>query len=365
MARKAVEALVLQGQKYASQGELQRALQAYEEAVSACRQAGDSRRLAELFHQIGRNLMGAFFELATQPPGAFSFQEFERRVELQEQALNYPDSAVEYFRQAVNIDPDRAEFQGSLGEACHEAGRRDDAIAACRRALELRPSWHEVQALLASVLLGSRTNEPSEEAIHLLKQAAAARPDDLDIRRRLLDALALAHRADETVREFVELVRAWPEWTQIHYDVANRCAHIAPAGVLRQAFQRAAAAAPSRASTHYYGLGLVCQSESDQEAAIRAYKAGIELDPHFAPLPYNLGNALRANDQREESIPWFEKSVALSDTLAEPHFALGVHYLTSNRAKAQAHLRAFLDRAPPHLAAAVGHARLALKAIGD
>ena len=44
-----------------------------------------------------------------------------------------PEVAIGLIGRAVAIDPDTAEYHLNLGEACRQAGRRDEAIASLRR----------------------------------------------------------------------------------------------------------------------------------------------------------------------------------------------------------------------------------------
>lgn len=59
------------------------------------------------------------------------------------------DVAIELFRLNTELHPDYANGWDSLGEALARAHRRDEAIAAYRRALEIDPGLHSAQAAVA------------------------------------------------------------------------------------------------------------------------------------------------------------------------------------------------------------------------
>jgi tetratricopeptide (TPR) repeat protein len=55
-------------------------------------------------------------------------------------SLGQRESAIERFRQAIEIDPDFVEAWGNLGSVLSEIGNHGEALAATRRALELNPA---------------------------------------------------------------------------------------------------------------------------------------------------------------------------------------------------------------------------------
>src|SRR5262245_14186789 len=59
----------------------------------------------------------------------------------------YEKAAAE-FRQAVAREPGRAEVYPKLADALYELGQPDEAMAACRRGLELNPELWEAQRVL-------------------------------------------------------------------------------------------------------------------------------------------------------------------------------------------------------------------------
>src|SRR5215216_7540434 len=122
-----------------------------------------------------------------------------------------------------------------------------------------------------------------DEGLALLRSAAEKKPDDFTIRQRLVETCARAGRPDEAVREFAALVKATPDYSQIHFDALGRAITVAPVTGLCSAFERATKVAPGDGMA-WYGLGLARQVTNDQDGAAEAFKAGIMVALHHAYL---------------------------------------------------------------------------------
>ena len=62
------------------------------------------------------------------------------------------DEAVAAYRQAIHIKPDYAEAYSNLGVALTEQGSLDEAVAACRQAIRIRPDYAEAYSNLGVAL---------------------------------------------------------------------------------------------------------------------------------------------------------------------------------------------------------------------
>src|SRR5262249_55078260 len=63
--------------------------------------------------------------------------------------------------------------------------------------------------------------------------------------------------------------------------------------------------------------------KKDYDAAIAEYKEAIRLDPNYAAAHYNLGNALYAQNKRDEAIAAYRKAIELDPKSAPAHNKLG------------------------------------------
>lgn len=83
--------------------------------------------------------------------------------------------ALALYRNAIELVPGHARLMLAYAEELHDAGRYADAEAVLRETVRIVPGAHSVQALLASSLLAQ--GKPSE-AIEALDAALAHRPED-------------------------------------------------------------------------------------------------------------------------------------------------------------------------------------------
>jgi len=84
------------------------------------------------------------------------------------------DEAIAALRQAVALRPDLAEAHFNLGSAYRDRGNAAHALEAYRRAVELRPAWADAQLALGTVL---RELGELGAAVEHLSRAAALQPD--------------------------------------------------------------------------------------------------------------------------------------------------------------------------------------------
>lgn len=201
-----------------------------------------------------------------------------------------------------------------------------------------------------------------DEALALLRGAAARKPEDFTIRQRLVEACARAGRYDEAAREFAALVKATPDFPQVHFDALARAGQVADGGDLCRAFERATQAAPNDVLA-WYGLGLTRQSHNDQDGAADAFKAGLKVAQHNGLLQYNLGVILM--DRPAMAEVWLGGAVRCAPKMAEPHYALGTIFMTRDRERAVHHFREFIRLAPTHLAGYADRARRSLEMLGE
>jgi tetratricopeptide (TPR) repeat protein len=205
-------------------------------------------------------------------------------------------------------------------------------------------------------------NQNVDEGLALLRSAAEKKPDDFGIRQRLIEACFQARRPDEAVHEFAALVKATPDYPQAHFDALKRASMIVPVGDLRSAFERATKAAPAD-WVAWYGLGFVRQLVDDQDGAADAFKAGIKVAPRRGLLQYNLGVALM--DKPLQAEIWLRGAIQYSPKMAEPHYALGILYMTRDRHRAADHFREYIRLAPPHEQQVTHSARMSLQMLGE
>ena len=152
----------------------------------------------------------------------------------------------------------------ALANIYAEEHRASDAMAAYRRALELRPDpwkWHVELAELAY-----RSGDGATALAHY-QMAVERRPDDAVLQASLGNILMRARRDVEARRHLERAIELHPEFAQA-----------------------------------YEHLGIVLERAGDQREAARAFRAALAIDPGLASARANLNMVLSAmpEEQRAE-----------------------------------------------------------------
>lgn len=162
------------------------------------RNAGDRERLSRAArnHIVREDIIGAEKRLETDPDNATLHDD----VALLHAEAGHLNGTVEHFAHTARLRPGSPAAHYNLGNALFRQGRRPDAIAALRRALELQPDYALAHDGLGVALYAEgRVNE----AIEHYKRAVQLDPHNLEARSHL----AVALRAIGRVREADQLMK--------------------------------------------------------------------------------------------------------------------------------------------------------------
>ena len=274
---------------------------------------------------------------------------------------DYP-AAEAAFRTAIRLKPDYAEAHHDLGIALLGQGKHDEAIAALRESVRLKPD------AFAHYHLGNALNGQGkhDEAIAEWRAAIRLKPDDAFAHRNLGAVLCDVKR-DYPAAEaaFRTAIRLKPDYAEAHHDLGiallGQGKHDEAIAALRESVRLK----PDNAEVHN-GLGIVlCDGKHEYAAAEIEFRAAIRLQPDDAKAHYNLGNALGGQGKRDEAAAEFRESIRLKPENAEAHVSLGAFLCDVKRdyPAAEAAFREAI-RFKPDLVQAHTNLGVALKARG-
>ncbi|MGH9874291.1 MAG: tetratricopeptide repeat protein [Pyrinomonadaceae bacterium] len=234
--------------------------------------------------------------------------------------------SIEYFQQAVDLDPNYALAYSGLADAYStlpgysgtpqiEAGPKAKAAAA--RAIELDRNLAEAHASVAYTMFAFDNNLPGAEKEFQL--AIELNPNYPTAHHRYALLLGLSGRNDEARREILRAQQLDPLALIINRTVGN---------------------------VYFWGR--------QYDLAIEQFKKTLEIDPNFPPAHEDLAVAYGMKGRYEEAIPEMNKAIALNGRL--PHYVavLGYSYGKSgNKGEAQKildelHLRAKTEDVSPY-----------------
>jgi tetratricopeptide (TPR) repeat protein len=284
--------------------------------------------------------------------------------------------------------PDNPRAYDGLAYAFVDAGRWQDAIAACESARKVSPDYRgDLAVHMGQARMG--LGQPAE-ALPYFDQILRVKPDDAELHNNFGMALAALLRLPEAIPHYETAVRLNPGLADAHNNLGNA---LAKSGRLPEAVVQYTAAVQLRpdyaeaesnwarslseagrsmeALPHFEtALKLQPGPETHEELAralvavgrmedaLRHYQAALSLAPDSLEARIALANALVATGQLQPAQAQFEAALRLRPDSAEAHYNLG--NLLARQEKfpdAIAHYEAAL-RSQPRLAGA--HHNLAL-----
>jgi tetratricopeptide (TPR) repeat protein len=76
----------------------------------------------------------------------------------------------------------------------------------------------------------------------------------------------------------------------------------------------------------FFNIGVTLTGKGNLEAATRAYRDAIKIDPLFCDAMDNLGVVLRRLGKLDEAISWYKRSAEISPSNPTPHQNLAIVY---------------------------------------
>ena len=201
------------------------------------------------------------------------------------------DEAIAAYRQAIGIKPDFAEAHSNLGNALRDQGKLDEAIAACRQAIGIKPDYAEAHYNLGNALQDQRK---LNEAIIQYRLAIGIKPDFAEAHYNLGTALLDQGRPDEAIAAYRQAIALKPDYAEAHHN-----------------------------------LGTALQDQGRLDDAQQAYLKALVLDPSNAALYVNFANSWKFadGDPHLAAMQALEHNDRLSKTeRMQLHFALSKAY---------------------------------------
>ena len=180
-----------------------------------------------------------------------------------------------------------------------------------------------VGALLAVLMIESRGYAGIfRDGVSLWGAAAARNPLSAPVRYNLANALVLAGRPADALREFSEAVRLKPGFSEAHSNCGDLLRRLGRTREATDHYEEALRAEPGLILTRLK-LGDVLLEQGELDRAIQEYATAAESQPNFAPAQASLAYALAKAGRLEESIGRYKSALQLDPSSAESWNELG------------------------------------------
>src|SRR5208283_4608013 len=207
--------------KHHQKGELQQAEAIYRQVLQAEPDNADALHLLGVIaNQLGQNEIAvSLIEKAIKANQAVPL--YHNNAGNAYRALNKPDEAMACYRRALSLKPDYHEALNNMGSVLAEQGKPDEAIACYRRAVSLKPDFYEAHYNLGIAL--AEEGKP-DEAIACYRRSVTLSPDSHMANFKLGNALAERWNMDEAILFFRRAVSSKPDFYEAHYNLGNALA---------------------------------------------------------------------------------------------------------------------------------------------
>lgn len=201
------------------------------------------------------------------------------------------EEALRIITDIIAGDPRIPEAYFSLGNVYFKAGRFEEAIAAFRKSLEIKPDDTFAVLNIANSYIALR--KPDEAENFILDFTKKGNPD-----------------------------------SQLFYFLGNLNAALGKAGKAAEYYAKSLALNPRSAASHN-ALAAAAINRDEIETAERHIRAALDLDPRLAGLHFNLAQLREKQNRIGEAVEAYEKEISLTPGHYKAMFNLSVIYRKS------------------------------------
>ncbi len=216
-------------------------------------------------------------------------------------------AAADKIAQAIAINPAKADFHVNLAEAYRGLKRFPEAIACCRRALELAPDDAGACHSLGNAL---RDNGQVEAAVECFQRAVQLNADFAEAHFNLADVLQRLGKFKEAFASYQRTISLQPNVAETFHKVGDGLRRMGQFPSAIVCFRRAVELAPDRAAFHNC-LGCALKDRGQLDEAISCFRRAIELEPECAEAHGNLGLALQDQGRFSEGIACYQRALQI------------------------------------------------------
>ncbi|MBF0160139.1 MAG: tetratricopeptide repeat protein, partial [Magnetococcales bacterium] len=218
------------------------------------------------------------------------------------------DTAWNHCQQALQWDETLSDGWTVAG-LLHEAAQRiPEAMAAYRRAIDLKPSCADPYHNLASLL---HQQNQVQEALACYQQAIQQQPDCVAAHYNKALLQQQQHHDTEAIQSYRQVIALQPDHADAWYNLGLI---LQQQNLLEQAahhYQQALQQRPDYAQAHL-NLGVLAGQQQRHDEAIRHYRKAVELQSDYADAWYNLGLLLQQrNNLDHDALHCYRQVIAL------------------------------------------------------
>jgi len=297
-------------------------------------------------------------DIVQQQPGSVAAWHLLGAIAAQTQRL---ESAHDYYRQVIQLDPTHAEAHANLAVVLQRQGDLETAAAEFQQALGLNPHHAPAQFNYAN-LLAEQGQFPA--AIAHYRQAIALKPDYAKAYNNLGNALGAVGDRAAAIAAFEQAIQLDPNLAEACNNLGNLFQEQGQLETAISWYEQFLTLRPTDVGG-YYNLGNALRELLHLDGAIAAYQNALKLQPNVADIHNNLGIAYQQAGRFDAAIAQFQQAIDLQPDNSEMHSNLGIALQEYNNPDAAIHHYRQAIRLNPSFAEAHANLGMMLLATGD
>ena len=242
---------------------------------------------------------------------------------------------VTFFSHIVSLNPKARSAHYNLNIALARAGRREEALAAARMAVETRPDHTDAYAILGGALIHT---ERFVEAEEILRRALEIDPGHKNSRREMATMLRVQGRREEALEAYRALLEIDPEYPLAHayigdillqlHRYAEAVEPLSKALTLIKAAPSLRSDLPTAGLLHAL-LGKASWGLGRLQAGDEYFRRALELDPNnMVTIEYVAASHFRQK-RYQETLDLYRTLLEINPDRAATHADIGatLYYL--------------------------------------
>jgi tetratricopeptide (TPR) repeat protein len=222
---------------------------------------------------------------------------------------NWPE-AIKAFRQALDLDPDRADIRVHLAGAMKTLQKHESAIREYRRCVKETPSLVQAYVGLAECLL---ITARADEARTILKAALQIAPDGFDANLALGQLELNSGNSELAVDRLRKAIESRPHSIPARYALASSLRTAGRADEAKEHFDRV-------------------EEQNEGQAKLSNMLDRLSKDPDRVNLRYEIGIALLEFGNPAEGAIWLQSVLEFDAQHEQTHAALADYYTSTGEA---------------------------------
>ncbi|MBE9163728.1 tetratricopeptide repeat protein [Tychonema sp. LEGE 06208] len=226
------------------------------------------------------------------------------------------EQAISACKKALQIKPE-APLYKMLGNALQAVGKIDEAKSCYVKAIEINPNFAEAYANYGSICA---QQEQWQQAVSAYEKAIALKPDFAGAFRNFAKLLTQLGKSEAAAEALYRAYAIDPKsgTAEEHENLAKTLIEQGKVNQGIDCYRRAVELNPN-AGAAYHELGEILRSQEQWEAAVDAYSNAIRNNPELSWSHNNLAESLVKLERWEEAVNAYRKAIELNPDFSWSH----------------------------------------------